>query len=186
MSAPPIPPPQPGEYDSYYQTYLDGLPAGDVIALLDAQRKETQALLSGLTEREGRFRYDVGKWSIKEVVGHLVDVERVLAYRALRFSRADTTPLPGFEQDDYVSRGNFDSRSLADLLAELDVVRSGTLALYRGMSAVMLARQGTANEATMSVCAVPWIILGHERHHLDILRERYLAASEPGERGDGW
>ncbi len=183
---PKIPPPTPGEYDPYYQTYLDGLPAGDVLALLETQRRETSALLGGLSEQEAGYRYAAGKWSVKEVVGHLIDVERVFAYRALRFSRADTTPLPGFEQDDYVARGNYDSRTLVDLLEELDVARSSTLALFRDMSAAMLDRQGTANEATMRVRAVPWIILGHERHHLAILRGRYLAAPEPPERGDGW
>ena len=186
MSAPPIQRPEPGEYSPYYQSYLAGLPAGDILALLDAQRGETRATLGVLTARQSGFRYGAGKWSIKEVVGHVIDVERVLVYRALRFSRADATPLPGFEQDDYVAGGNFGSRALADLLEELAVVRAGTLALFRGMSPEMLARRGTANEATMSVRAVPWIILGHERHHLDIIRDRYLAADEPPERGDGW
>ncbi len=185
MPPPKIPRPVSGEYDPYYQRYLDGLPEGDVLALLDAQRRETSRLLGGLSDQEAALRYAVGKWSVKEVLGHLIDVERVLGYRALRFSRADATPLPGFEQDDYVSHGNFDSRTLADLLVELDVVRSGTLALFGGMSATMLDRQGTANEATMRVRAVPWIVLGHERHHLAILRERYLAA-ERAERGNGW
>lgn len=166
--------PSPGEYPPYYQTYLDLVPQGDVLRVLEEQLASALALLRGIGEGQAGDRYAPGKWSIKEVVGHLIDSERVFAYRALRFGRNDPTPLPGFEGDDYVREGGFDGRSLADLAAELSAVREASLALFRGLPEQALLRRGTASGRELAVRCFPWIIAGHERHHLEVIRERYL------------
>lgn len=167
--------PQSGEYSPYFNRYLTHVPDGDVLEMLEAQLEETTSLLQGLAPETGDHRYGPDKWSIKEVVSHMIDTERVFAYRALRISRNDPTPLPGFEQDDYVREGNAAERSLDDLVAEFRAVRAASLALFRGMSQAMLPRRGVASGADLSVRAVPWILAGHERHHLNILQERYLS-----------
>lgn len=170
-----IPRPDAAEYAPFYGTYVGKVPEGDVLQILEDQRRETARLLAGLPEAKALHRYAPGKWSIKEVVGHLMDSERVFCYRALRFARADQTALPGFDEKAWVPAGSFDARSLADLAAELDAVRRATIALFRGLDAPALARHGTANNKEISVRALAYIIAGHERHHVGILRERYLA-----------
>jgi uncharacterized damage-inducible protein DinB len=169
--------PQPGEYDPYYDRYLAGVPDGDVFQLLERGIEKLAILLEELTEEQAEYRYAAGKWSIKEVVVHLIDVERVFTYRALRFSRNDATPLPGFEQDDFVREADAAGRTLRDLLQEYRAVRAATLPLIRGMSEAMLERRGVANRSEMTVRAVPWILVGHERHHVEILKQRYLAGA---------
>jgi DinB family protein len=173
MTAAAIPRPAAAEYDSYYGRYIDKVPEGDLLRTLAGQARETQALLAGLSDAKALHRYAAGKWSIKEVIGHVADTERVYSYRALRFARADATALPGFDENAWVPAGNFDARPLADLAAELDAVRRATLALFRGLDAAALARRGTANDAAISVRAIAWIIAGHERHHVALLHERY-------------
>src|SRR6201992_1325690 len=126
--------PELGEYAPFYETYVSLVPGGDVITQLESQRLQTAQLFAASTERDGNFRYAPGKWTIKEVVGHLSDAERVFSYRAMRIGRGDQTPLPGFEQDDYVKNGNFSEQSLADLVAEYGAVRSSTLALLRSFN----------------------------------------------------
>jgi hypothetical protein len=174
MTVPLIARPAPDEYDPYYQPYLDRVPDGNVIQLLQSQVGETLGLLGGLSEEQAGFRYAPGKWSIREVLGHLADVERVLTYRAFRFSRADATPLPGFEEDDYIARSNYHDRALPDVAGEFESARVASLAFYRALEPEMLTRRGEANQAEMSVRAVPWVLAGHERHHVAVLRERYL------------
>jgi hypothetical protein len=173
MTAAAIPRPAAAEYDPYYGRYIDKVPEGDLLRTLEAQARETQALLAGLSDAKALHRYAPGKWSIKEVIGHVADTERVYSYRALRFARADATALPGFDENAWVPAGNFDARPVADLAAELDAVRRATLALFRGLDAAALARRGTANDAAVSVRAIAWIIAGHERHHVALLHERY-------------
>jgi uncharacterized damage-inducible protein DinB len=171
-----IPRPEPSEYVPYYQTYISKVPAkGDLLTVLEDQRRETQQLLAGLSEAKALHRYAPGKWSIKEVVGHVMDSERVFCYRALRFARADDKPLQGFDEKAWVPAGQFDARSLKDLAAELDLVRRATIALFSGLDGAALTRRGTANNNPISVRALAWIIAGHERHHVGIVRERYLA-----------
>ena len=130
-------------------------------------------MLGTLSEARALHRYAPGKWSVKEVLGHLCDTERIYAYRALRFARNDATPLPGFEEDDYVPAGRFDARPLRDLLDEWQAVRSATLALYRGLDGDALLRRGVANGNLISVRAMAWLAAGHALHHLGVLRERY-------------
>jgi len=170
-----IPRPDATEYAPFYGTYVGKVPDGDLLELLERQRRETQNLLAGLSDTQALHRYAPGKWSIKEVVGHLMDSERVFCYRALRFARADEKPLQGFDDKAWVPAGSFDARPLADLAAELDAVRRATIALFRGFDAAALARKGTANNNEVTVRALAWIVAGHERHHVAILRERYLA-----------
>jgi len=168
-----VPRPEPSEYAPYYERYISKVPPGDLVKLLEDQRRETQRLLAGVSDETAMHRYAPGKWSVKEVVGHVTDTERVFCYRALRFARADDQPLEGFDEKAWVPAGRFDARSLDDLAAELDTVRRATIALFRGLDAEALARRGTANNNPVTVRALAWIIAGHERHHVAILRERY-------------
>jgi hypothetical protein len=164
------------EYLAYYGKYVSLVPDGDIITVLGKQIEETAGLLSSIPESGGGFRYAPGKWSIKELVGHLIDCERIFAYRALRFARNDKTPLPGFEQDDYVSNASFDSCKLVDLSSELRSVRQSTLFLFKHLDANAWMRTGLANDSEASVRALAHIIAGHELHHREILRTRYLSA----------
>lgn len=170
----PIPRPDRSEYSPHYEGYVSKVPTGNLIEILEDQRHETQDLLAGIEDGRGLYRYAPGKWSIKEVVGHLTDAERVFCYRALRFARGDRTPLPGFDEQVYAPAGKFDARPLTDLAAELDVVRHATIALFSGLEPEAFTLRGPANNEEVSVRALAYIIAGHERHHLGILRERYL------------
>jgi uncharacterized damage-inducible protein DinB len=168
--------PEPGEYAAFYETYISKVPGGDVLSQLESQRVQTAQLFAASTERDGNFRYAQGKWSIKEVVGHLSDSERIFSYRALRIARGDQTALPGFEQDDYVKNGNFAEQSLADLVQEYGLVRVSTLALLRSLNAEAWGRRGTASNNPITTRALAFIIAGHELHHREILKERYFPA----------
>jgi DinB superfamily len=162
------------EYAPYYGRYVDQTPQGDVLEILEQGRRETQQLLGGLSEAKGAQRYEPGKWSIKGVVGHVTDAERVFAFRALWFARGDASPLPGWEQDDWARTSSFDALTLKDLLAGYDAQRDATLTLFRSLPADAWSRRGTASGNPVTVRALAWIAAGHERHHLKILRERYL------------
>ena len=162
------------EYLSYYHRYVSLVPEGDIVVTLAKQNEETLALLRHLSESQGGFRYAPGKWSIKELVAHVSDAERIFAYRALRFARADETPLHGFEENDYVRNGSFDSFPLAEIVSGFDSVRRSTVSLFRLMPAEASTRRGKANNAEISVRALAHIIAGHELHHMNVLRTRYL------------
>ena len=162
------------EYNAYYQPYVSEAPGNDVLATLAAQRDATAALLAGIPEAKAGFRYAPGKWSVREVIGHLADSERVFSYRALRVARADTTPLPGFDENAWMPEAGFDRRTLADVAAEFRTVRDSTLALFHGFDASAWPRLGTASGHPISARALAWIISGHEAHHLRVLAERYL------------
>jgi len=166
--------PQADEFFAYYSTYIDLVPPGDVLQSMESQLADTLGLVRGLPESRGDHRYAPGKWTIKEVLGHLSDSERVFAYRLLRIARADSTPLSGFEQDDWIRDGNFGARTLADLAQELEYVRRGNLVLMAGFDDEAMMRRGTANNHVISARALAYIIAGHERHHVKILRARYL------------
>jgi len=169
-----IPRPSPGEFAPFYARYLEAVPDGDLLRLLEEGASETLDLLRAFGEERGDYRYAPGKWSVKEVVGHVADTERVFAYRALRFARGDETPLPGFEQNQYVAAGGFSRRTLADLAEEYADVRKTTVKLLAGMDAPALRRGGVASGHRMTVRAAAWIIAGHEQHHAQLLRARYL------------
>ena len=169
--------PHSGEYAPYYDRYISLVQGEDILNTLDQQRRETMTLLCGRDDVDVDFRYAPGKWSAKEVLGHVCDTERIFAYRALRFARADATPLAGFEQDDYARNGPFAQRPLADLVEDFIAVRRATLSLLRNLEEAAWLRRGFANKNEVSVRGLAYIIAGHELHHRRILEERYFAAS---------
>jgi len=166
--------PEKSEYAVFYEKYVGLVPGGDFLENLREQHSTLLRLLSPLTEAQAEFRYAPGKWSIKEVVGHINDAERIFAYRLLRIARGDQTPLPGFEQEGYIANGNFSKRTLADLLEEFALVRKASIALIRSLDDQAWMRRGTASDKEITALALGFIIAGHERHHRNILEERYL------------
>ena len=169
--------PDPGEYNAYYDRYVALVPEGDIIALLTVQLDDTIALVRDLSEEQALHTYAPGKWSIKEVLGHIMDAERIFMARALRFARGDATPLPSFDENRYAPAGGFNDRPLASLVSELTAVRRATVALLAGLPAAAWERKGTASDAPVSVRGLAWITAGHELHHRLILTQRYLAAA---------
>jgi uncharacterized damage-inducible protein DinB len=169
--------PQQGDYALFYENYVSLVPSGDFLEILRDQRRELVGLLSPLSEDQAEFRYAPGKWSIKEVLGHITDAERIFAYRLLRIARGDETPLASFEQDGYIKTGNFSARKLEDLLHEFSMVRESTICLVRSLDDAAWLRRGTASQKEVSVLALAFIIAGHERHHRIILENHYLAAA---------
>ncbi|MGH9972236.1 MAG: DinB family protein [Pyrinomonadaceae bacterium] len=169
--------PESTEYLPYYGRYISLVSEGDILTVLSKQAEETLALLGSIPESRADFRYAPDKWSIKELLGHVIDTERIFAYRALRFARNDQTPLPGYEQDDYVRNASFDGYPLAELAAEFQIVRESSLSLFKHLDKGAWVRQGKANDSDVSVRALAYIIAGHELHHRDILRSRYLENS---------
>jgi uncharacterized damage-inducible protein DinB len=166
--------PNSDEHSPYYGKYIALVPDDemDIVHHLADQHHETVDALRK-AKAKGDHAYGPGKWTVKEVIGHLCDAERIFAYRALRFSRGDTTELPGFDENAYVASSNFRSRTMDDLIEELWAVRAGTLALAKNLPSGGMDMRGSANATPVSVRALLWIIAGHERHHLGILRERY-------------
>ena len=168
--------PQKGEYPDYYEHYIALVPSGDFLEILREQKETMIRLLSPLSEQQGDFRYAPGKWSIKEVLGHINDAERIFAYRLLRIARGDQTPLASFEENEYVRTGNFSARRLADLLDEFSAVREATITLIRSLDDAAWLRRGIANQKEITATALAFVIAGHDRHHRIILEERYLPA----------
>ena len=166
--------PEPNEYAAYYEKYVSLVPGNDLVETLERQGAETLALLRTLTEEQGARRYEPGKWSIKQLVGHVNDGERLFSYRALHIARGDRAPLPGMEQDEWMASVDFDARTLASLADEFEAVRSATLHLLRHLSPEAWARRGVASDNEVTARALAYIIAGHEAHHVRILRERYL------------
>ncbi|HYH83843.1 MAG TPA: DinB family protein [Pyrinomonadaceae bacterium] len=166
--------PEANEYNPYYEKYISLVPDADVVETLERQIEGTLALLRDVTEERAGHRYEPGKWSIKQVVGHMVDAERIFAYRALAIARGDKKPLPGMDPDEYMTVANFDARTLASLRDEFADVRRASVHLFRALDADAWARRGVASESEVTVRALAHIIAGHETHHVRILRERYL------------
>jgi len=167
--------PEAGEYAPYYDRYISLVAGTDILATLDTQRRQTMLLLSGRDESEGDLRYAPDKWSAKQVLGHVCDTERIFAYRALRIARGDQTPLPGFEQDDYVKNGPFAKAPLAEIIEDYIAVRRATLTLLRNLDEAAWTRRGVASKNEVSVRALAYMIAGHELHHRRILEEKYFA-----------
>jgi hypothetical protein len=165
--------PAPGEYAERYAPYVARVPDGGLMGVLERQAEETRALLAGLSEAEAEQAYAPGKWTIKEVVGHLSDAERVFSYRALRFGRGDTAELAGFDENAYVPAGTFGARSLAGLLEEFVAVRQATIWLLNTLPPEAWLRRGVASGHEVTVRALGYITAGHELHHRAILEERY-------------
>jgi len=166
--------PQSDEYNPYYDRYISLVGSEDIILLLERQAAETATLFHSASARAD-FRYAPGKWSVKEMLGHVNDTERIMVYRALRVARGDKTPIEGYEQDDYVRNGNFGRRTLADLIEEFADVRTATVSLFRHLDAETGLRRGIANKNEISARALAYIIAGHELHHRRVLKAKYLA-----------
>lgn len=168
--------PEPSEHDPYYGLYIDQAPEGDILTNLDSELTATLRLLEGLSEEHESHRYAEGKWSIREIVGHLIDTEWTFSYRGLCFARTDPAELPGFDQDLWVRASNASERPLADLLANLAAARRSSLAIFRGFNDEEWMRRGVANGVSFTVRTIPYILAGHDVHHRKVLQERYLQA----------
>ncbi|CAM3687892.1 DinB family protein [Cohnella lubricantis] len=166
--------PDKDEYAGHFSDYIELVPDGDILHLLERQQREMVSLLDELTEEQGYYRYAPDKWCLKEVIGHVTDNERIMSYRLLRIARGDTTPLPGYNQDVLVPGGNFDLFQLPQLVEDYIAVRKATLTLLRGLTDEAWLRTGTASEHSISARALAYVIAGHELHHMRIIRERYL------------
>jgi hypothetical protein len=168
--------PAAGEYASHFQSYVDRVPDGDVLEHLARLGEATRRLFAGIGEDKGRFRYADGKWSVKRVLQHVADGERLFCYRALCIARGEASSLPGFDENLYAANDGTDDRALADILAEFVSVRAATVTLFRGFDAAAWQRRGIANGKPASARSLPWVTAGHELHHLAVLRERYGVA----------
>lgn len=172
-----IPRPSPDEYTEWYAGYIaETADITDLLAHLTKQGDQTRKLFTALSDEQANFRYAPGKWSVKDIVLHLSDAERVFSYRMLCFARNDPQALPGFSESDWAAAAGAEVRGMAGLAAELFAARSATVALLQGLGEDTLARRGTANENRFTVRSLAWIIAGHELHHLRIVRERYLTS----------
>lgn len=168
--------PQAGEYAPFAEKYISPVIEGDIVAILDQQRRNLVLLLSGRDEADGDFRYAPEKWTVKQALGHINDTERIFAYRALRIARGDKTPLAGFEQDDYVRDGGHDLCAFSDLIEDFIAVRRASISLFRNLPHDAWMRRGIANNHEFTVRALAYMVAGHELHHTKILTEKYFSA----------
>ena len=166
--------PKPEDYDAIYRGYISLIGDDDIIEVLEEQRKTFEKFLKTFTEKQGSYSYADGKWTVKEVLGHVIDTEKIMAYRALAIARGEKQSLPGFEQDDYVAESNFNNRSLDDLINEFLTARESNIILFKSFDEEILHRRGIASESEVTVLALIYIIAGHEKHHMKILKERYM------------
>jgi uncharacterized damage-inducible protein DinB len=169
--------PQEGDFGEYYKGYISTVPGEDALSVLEALLEETTGLLEELSADQWEFKYAPGKWSVKDMILHLVDSERIFAYRLLRLSRKDATPMPGFEQDDYVPAASADDLDAGQIIEQYGTVRAATLSLLTSLRPDQLDFRGEASGAPITGRALAWIMAGHEIHHLNVLKERYLSAS---------
>ncbi len=168
--------PAPTEYADFYAGYVGGVPDGEILTLMQSELDRTSSLLRGLTPGQASHRYGEGKWSVKEVVGHIIDAERMFGYRAHCFARQDPAHLPGFDQEDYAKSSNAADRPLAELVDELNAVRQSNIALFRSLDDAMWSHRGIGSDCEFTVRALAYIIVGHEIHHRSVIEERYLNA----------
>lgn len=162
------------EYSNYFSTYISILKEEDLIEDLEISLHQFIKFVQNIPMDKFDYRYAEGKWTIKDIIQHLIDTERIFAYRALRISRNDQTPLSGFDENEYVFNTNANARGIQDLLAELSAVRFSTLFLFKSFSQEQLVRTGTASDSTISVGALGFLTIGHQKHHQHIFQERYL------------
>jgi hypothetical protein len=164
------------EYAEYFSNYVSKVPGSDVIGFLEEQLNSVSALLRGIAEAKADSAYAPGKWTIKELLGHVIDGERVFAYRALVFARNDTAALPGFDQDLWVKGASYANLPMAAIIEEFEAVRRSTILQLRHFDAAAWDRRGTANGKQMTARAAAYVIAGHAQHHMDVLKSRYLGA----------
>jgi len=167
--------PETNEFAEYYNNYISKIEGNGVLPILENQPDELRSVIAPLPEEKGTFAYGEGKWTIKEVLSHLIDGERIFAYRILRISRGDETPIEGFEQDGYIENSNANNRTFAELLEEFELQRRSNLLLLKNIDDAGSRRMGTASGYPVSVRALAYISAGHVRHHLGLLQERYLS-----------
>ncbi len=172
--------PGPAEYDPELAAYVALVPAGDLVEILRRQGDVLRALHAPLDDVRAAARYAPGKWTVRQLVGHVLDGERVFAYRALCIGRGDRTPLPGFDGDEYLATGAFDRRPMANLVEEMASIRGATLTLFASFDATAWLREGTANGQPVTVRALGCVIAGHERYHVTMLREKYGLGAPAG------
>lgn len=166
--------PEVGEYIPFQKKYIDLVEGTNLLGTLQTSLAETQALVRGLSEEKLLYRYADGKWNIKEVLLHIIDAERIFTYRALRFARQDSTPLPGFDENTYVPASGASFRSIDNLLEEFTSVRASTITLFKNFTPEMFRTIGTASNNPMSARTMAYVTAGHEIHHRNIIKERYL------------
>ena len=168
-----LPRPDDGDYAPFYQSYIDHVPDGNILDTLEENTKMFRAKLEGFTPDQWSYAYREGKWTVKDMVVHLIDTERIMAYRALRVARGDNTPLPGFDQDQYVLNAYVENRSIPSILEEFDSVRSATMTLFNSLVDPAWYKRGKASGHTITVLALAFIIVGHINHHMGVLKEKY-------------
>ena len=162
------------DYGSWYAGYVSLVPEDDILSAIEQQSSETQKVLASLDDARGAHRYAEGKWSVKEVIGHVTDAERVFGYRAMCISRGEQRSLPGFDENEYMKHANFDDWRIGDLAESYALTRRSNIVMFRNMPPDAWTRRGIASDNPVTVNALAYIIVGHERHHLKVLRERYL------------
>jgi DinB superfamily len=162
------------EYAPYYENYISKIGDGDIIKILESQENQISEFINSIPEEKGTYSYAKGKWSIKEVIGHIIDTERVMAYRALCFARGEKQPLPGFEQEDYVKEANFNRQKFSALAAQFQLVRKANISLFKTFSEEMFDKKGKASGNNVTVLALLYIIAGHCAHHINIIKEKYM------------
>ncbi|HEX6100898.1 MAG TPA: DinB family protein [Thermoanaerobaculia bacterium] len=165
--------PTTSDYAPAHAAYVGLVHEDDILSAMEQQSSSMQKFLASLTDARADHRYAEGKWSVKEVIGHIADAERVIAYRALAIARGETQPLPGFDENAYVANANFDDWKLGDLAEHYALVRRANIVFFKNLHPEAWERRGTANNAPVSVHGLAYVIVGHERHHLGVLRERY-------------
>jgi hypothetical protein len=163
------------DYDTYYGAYIELVTGENIVQFLEEQKDRTNKFLRSISEEDSFYSYAEGKWTIKQVVGHITDTERIMAYRALCLARKEKQHLPGFEEKDYAATGKFNSRRYTDLVDELKIVREANLPMVRSFDGEMTAQDGIVNNKRITVLALLYIIGGHQEHHLKIIKERYLS-----------
>lgn len=166
--------PLPSEYPSFYKNYVDNVKTDNIIKELRDQVIDIQAIISEIPEEKEEYRYAEGKWTIKEIIGHIIDTERVLGYRAMRFARKDKTPLPGYDENQFVANANFNKQTLYSLGHEFAIVREANLALFKVWDEEALSQVGVANGLDVSVRAMLYMIAGHAIHHMNVIKTKYL------------
>ena len=166
--------PKDGDYAPYYNSYIDFYEDENILQVLEDQVKSSELFFKNVTEEQENYSYAKDKWTVKEVLGHMIDVERIMAFRALSFARGEKQSLPGFEQDNYVAEADFSNRTLSDLFDEFRAVRKSNIILFKSFDEKVLNRRGNANGVDVTVLALVYIVAGHEKHHIQILKERYI------------
>lgn len=161
------------DFGEWYADYVREAPAGDIVATLERQAGALADQFLAFSDDAARFRYAPGKWSVKEIILHLADAERVFSYRAVSFARGDAGPLPGFDENAWTPASRADARSVADLVAEFRAARASTVALFRGLDGAQWEGRGAASGNPFTVRALAWIIAGHAAHHARVVAERY-------------